>query len=79
MKDKFRKGGGEFRKNHRISDPKGGIFLKVGFCLKILRFKYYKIPKGGIQIQVGYRLYSAKNGSEICFRLNVVYQRVVTP
>ena len=40
MKDKFRKGGGEFRKNHRISDPKGGIFLKVGFCLKILRFKY---------------------------------------
>ena len=25
MRDKFRKGGGEFRKNDRISDPKGGI------------------------------------------------------
>ena len=25
MRDKFRKGGGKFRKNDRISDPKGGI------------------------------------------------------
>ena len=27
---------------------------------------------------VVYRLYSAKNGSEICIPLNVVYQRAVT-
>ena len=39
---KFLKVGSKFRKNHRISDPKGGILLMVGFWLQILRFQILK-------------------------------------
>ena len=42
MRDKFRKGGGKFRKNHRISGPKDVILQRaVTMILKLNNCKGY--------------------------------------